>query len=135
MNDEDMHQRVSAARVARLATVNADGAPHLVPFCFALAGDVLYSAVDAKPKRTQRLQRLQNAAREPRVSVLVDHYEEDWGRLWWVRLDGRARELAAGAEAERAAALLAEKYPQYREQPPAGPVLRIDVERWSGWSA
>ena len=69
------------------------------------------------------------------MSVLVDHYEEDWGRLWWVRLDGRARELAAGPEAERAAALLAEKYPQYREQPPAGPVLRIDVERWSGWSA
>src|SRR5205807_10199664 len=90
MNDEDMHQRVSAARVARLATVNADGAPHLVPFCFALDGDVLYSAVDAKPKKTQRLQRLQNAAREPRVSVLVDHYEEDWARLWWVRLDGQA---------------------------------------------
>jgi PPOX class probable F420-dependent enzyme len=135
MNDEDMHQRVSAARVARLATVNADGAPHLVPFCFALDGDVLYSAVDAKPKRTRRLQRLRNAAHEPRVSVLVDHYDEDWARLWWVRLDGRATELPDGTEAERATALLAAKYPQYRERPPAGPVLRIYVERWRGWQA
>jgi PPOX class probable F420-dependent enzyme len=135
MNDEEMRERVSAARVGRLATVNASGAPHLVPFCFALDGDVVYSAVDAKPKRTQRLQRLQNAAREPRVSVLVDHYEDDWDRLWWVRLDGRAHELPAGLEAERATDLLAAKYPQYRERPPPGPVLRIDVERWRGWRA
>jgi PPOX class probable F420-dependent enzyme len=105
-----------------------------VPFCFAVEGDVLYSAVDAKPKRTRRLQRLQNAAREPRVSVLVDHYEEDWGRIWWIRLDGRARELPAGPEATRAVTLLAGKYPQYLERRPAGPVLRIDVERWRAWS-
>jgi PPOX class probable F420-dependent enzyme len=135
VNVEDMRERVSVARVGRLATVNASGAPHLVPFCFALDGDVLYSAVDAKPKKTQRLQRLQNAAREPRVSVLVDHYEEDWARLWWVRLDGQAHELTSGPEAERAIALLAAKYSQYRERPPGGPVLRIDLQRWRGWSA
>jgi len=131
----EMRERVMTARVARLATVGASGAPHLVPFCFAGEGDVFYFAVDAKPKRTERLQRLRNTAREPRVCVIVDHYEEDWSRLWWVRLDGRARELTAGWEAERATALLVAKYTQYREQPPAGPVLRIDVERWTGWSA
>jgi PPOX class probable F420-dependent enzyme len=135
MIEEVMRERVSAARVGRLATVGAGGAPHLVPFCFAAEGDLLYSAVDSKPKRTERLRRLQNAAREPRVCVLVDHYEEDWSRLWWVRLDGRARELPAGPEAERATALLVAKYVQYQERPPAGPVLRIDVERWRGWSA
>jgi PPOX class probable F420-dependent enzyme len=129
-----MHGRVAAARVARLATVGAGGAPHLVPFCFVLDGEVLYSAVDQKPKRTSRLRRLENAAAEPRVSVLVDHYEEDWSRLWWVRLDGRARELEAGPEAERAVDLLCAKYAQYRAEPPGGPVLRIDVERWRGWS-
>ena len=135
MTEKVMRERVTAARVGRLATVGAGGSPHLVPFCFALEGDVLYSAVDAKPKRTRRLRRLQNAAHEPRVSVLIDHYEDDWARLWWVRLDGRARELPAGPEAERATALLVAKYAQYREQPPAGPVLRIGVERWRGWSA
>jgi PPOX class probable F420-dependent enzyme len=135
MTDEMMRERVSAAQVGRLATVGAGGAPHLVPFCFASEGGVLYSAVDAKPKRTERLRRLQNAAREPRVSVLVDHYEDDWTRLWWVRLDGRASELPAGPEAKRATALLVAKYAQYRERPPTGPVLRIDVERWRGWSA
>lgn len=135
MTQGEMRERVLAARVARLATVGVGGAPHLVPFCFAGEGDVLYSAVDAKPKRTGRLQRLRNTARDPRVSVIVDQYEEDWTRLWWVRLDGRARQLPAGPEAERATALLVAKYAQYRERPPAGPVLRIDVERWTGWSA
>ena len=134
MTQGEMRERVMAARVARLATVGVSGAPHLVPFCFAGEGDVLYSAVDAKPKRTGRLQRLRNTARDPRVSVIVDHYEEDWTRLWWVRLDGHARQLPSGPEAERATALLVAKYPQYQERPPAGPVLRIDVERWTGWS-
>ena len=94
-----MRGRVAAARVARLATLGRDGAPHLVPFCFALSGDVLYSAVDHKRKRSSRLQRFDNVARDPRVGVLVDHYEEDWSKLWWVRLEGLARELESGAEA------------------------------------
>jgi PPOX class probable F420-dependent enzyme len=132
-----MRHRVAAARVARLATLGSAGAPQLVPFCFVLeaGGDTLYSAVDDKPKRTRRLQRMRNAARDPRVSVLVDHYEDDWSRLWWARLDGRARELAAGAEAARALDLLASKYPQYRERRPSGPVLRIEVDRWTCWEA
>ena len=130
-----MRSRVTAARVAQLATVGGTGSPHLVPFCFVLDGETLYSAVDRKPKRTTRLRRLENAAAEPRVCVLVDHYEEDWSRLWWVRLDGRALTLEPGAEADGALAALADKYPQYRSAPPDGPVLRIDVERWAGWSS
>jgi PPOX class probable F420-dependent enzyme len=135
MDFDEMRRRVEAARVARLATLAADGTPHLVPFCFVLAGQHLYSAVDRKKKRTTRLQRLANVARDPRVTVLVDHYEEDWTRLWWVSLSGRARELDRDSEAERALQLLAGKYPQYAALPPAGPVLRIEVQRWSGWEA
>jgi PPOX class probable F420-dependent enzyme len=130
-----MRERVTTAQVARLATVTVAGAPHQVPFCFVLDGDVLYSAVDRKPKRTSRLRRLDNAAAEPRVCVLVDHYEADWSRLWWVRLDGRARTLEAGPETAQALLALAAKYPQYRAEPPDGPVLRLDVERWTGWAA
>jgi len=83
----------ASARVARLATVDDTGAPHLVPIVFALVGDVIYSAVDDKPKRHRRLRRLVNVAHEPRVSVLADHYDDDWTRLWWVRADGTAAVL------------------------------------------
>jgi PPOX class probable F420-dependent enzyme len=123
--------RFAAARVARLATVGESGAPHLVPIVFALAGELIYSAVDAKPKRHPRLRRLANIAREPRVSVLADHYEEDWTLLWWVRADGHARVLS---DAPDALAALAGKYPQYRATPPPGPFLVIEVDRWSAWS-
>jgi PPOX class probable F420-dependent enzyme len=135
MDSDDLRGRVAAARVARLATLGREGAPHLVPFCFVLSGEVLYSAVDQKKKRTSRLRRLENVRSDPRVSVLVDHYEEDWSKLWWVRIEGRARELEAGAEAKEAVRLLTSKYGQYRERPPLGPVLRVDLERWSGWTA
>ena len=101
-----LRQRVAEARVARLATLDEDGSPHLVPVVFALAGDTLYTAVDAKPKRSRTLRRIENARARPQVTVLVDHYEEDWSRLWWVRLRGRARVLDGGEEAERALALL-----------------------------
>lgn len=130
-----MRARVEDARVARLATVRADGWPHLVPICFALDGDRLFSAVDEKPKRTKALRRLENIRVHPRVSVLVDHYDEDWSRLWWVRLDGEARILEEGPERERGLALLMEKYDQYRVQPPAGPVVAVAIERWRTWSA
>jgi PPOX class probable F420-dependent enzyme len=135
MDSDDMRGRVAAARVARLATLGRDGAPHLVPFCFVLHGEVLYSAVDQKRKQTFRLRRLDNVRRDPRVSVLIDHYEEDWAKLWWVRIEGQGRELEPGAEAEEAVRLLTSKYQQYRERRPQGPVLRIDPERWSGWTA
>jgi PPOX class probable F420-dependent enzyme len=123
------------APVARLATADADGRPHIVPMVFALAGDTLYSAVDAKPKRTTALRRLANVAVNPRVAVLVDHYERDWGALWWVRADGTARVLEAEEdEGREAVERLVARYSQYRDAAPAGPVLAIDVERWSGWS-
>jgi PPOX class probable F420-dependent enzyme len=127
-------RRFAAARVARLATVDAHTQPHLVPIVFALAGETIYSVVDAKPKRTTELRRVQNVSANPRASVLVDHYDDaDWGALWWVRADGRARVLSLDEpEAGRALELLAQRYPQQRA---IGPVLAIDVERWTGWSA
>jgi PPOX class probable F420-dependent enzyme len=126
-----MRELFASVPVARLATVDPSGAPHLVPIVFALTGDVIHSAVDAKPKRTRRLRRLANIAANPRVSVLADHYEDDWSRLWWVRADGVARVLD---ESPAGLAALVARYPQYRESPPAGPFLEITVERWSAWS-
>jgi len=125
--------RLIAARVARLATTDPDGRPHLVPIVFALEDDTLYSAVDRKPKRSSTLRRIENARARPDVTILVDHYEEDWGRLWWIRLRGRARVLDDGEERDRALALLQEKYPQYRAEPPAGPVLAVDVTDVREW--
>jgi PPOX class probable F420-dependent enzyme len=121
--------------VARLATTDADGRPHLVPIVFAIDGDTLYSAVDRKPKRSRRLRRIENARARPDVTVLVDHYEDDWSRLWWIRLRGSARVLDDGSERERALALLRDKYPQYVVEPPVGPVLAIDVTERREWHA
>jgi PPOX class probable F420-dependent enzyme len=131
----DDRERVRAAPVARLATTDPDGRPHLVPIVFALLDDTLYSAVDAKPKASRTLRRVENARSRPGVTVLVDRYDDDWGRLWWVRLRGRARVLDGGEEAERALAALAAKYQQYREAPPGLPVLAVDIREWRGWSA
>jgi PPOX class probable F420-dependent enzyme len=131
-----MHDsRLTTARVARLATTDADGRPHLVPIVFALDGDTVYSAVDRKPKRSRRLRRIENARARPDVTVLVDHYEDDWSRLWWIRLRGRARVLDDGSERDRALTLLRDKYPQYVDEPPAGPVLAIDVSERREWHA
>jgi len=127
--------RLAPARVARLATTDPDGRPHLVPIVFALDGDTLYSAVDRKPKRSPRLRRIENARARPDVTILVDHYEEDWSRLWWIRLRGRARVLDAGEERDRALTLLAEKYPQYRIDAPDGPVLAVDIVDVRAWSS
>jgi PPOX class probable F420-dependent enzyme len=125
-----------AARIARLATVDALGTPHLVPIVFAVDGDRVYSAVDAKPKRTPALRRLANIAVNPHVAVLVDHYAEDWTTLWWVRADGTGQVVGpATVDGEHGIALLTERYGQYRSEPPPGPVIVIEVERWAGWSA
>jgi PPOX class probable F420-dependent enzyme len=126
---------VATARVARLATVDPDGRPHLVPVCFAVEHDTLYSAVDAKPKTTTALRRLANVSARPDVTVLVDHYEEDWRRLWWVRLRGRARVVESGPARARGLELLAAKYAQYRRQPPPGPVLVVELTEKRAWSA
>jgi PPOX class probable F420-dependent enzyme len=135
MNEEEARARFAAARVARLATVRPDGAPHLVPVVFVLEGDTVWLVVDEKPKRHRRLQRLVNIREEPRVSLLVDEYDEDWSHLWWVRADGRARIIDEGPEFERAAGLLLRMYPQERPQPPMGAALEVEVERWRRWPA
>jgi len=119
------------ARVARLATVDPQGRPHVVPVCFVLDGGTLYTAVDEKPKRTRKLQRLRNIEANPQVEVLIDHYEDDWSKLWWVRLRGTARIV----EDPRAVDLLVAKYPQYAERRPEGPVIAIDVEERSEWTS
>ncbi len=121
--------------MARLATTDPDGRPHLVPIVFVLDGDTLYSAVDRKPKRSTTLRRIENARARPDVTVLVDHYDDDWTRLWWIRLRGSARILDAGEERAHALQLLREKYPQYRSEPPDGPVLAVDVTEVREWAA
>jgi PPOX class probable F420-dependent enzyme len=130
----EARERFTAARVARLATADAAGRPHLVPIVFAVVDDQVYSAVDAKPKRTTALRRLANVRENPTVAMLVDHYDDaDWTALWWVRADGLGRVLDPGEpEAQRAIARLAQRYPQQRV---SGAVLAVDVKHWSGWSA
>lgn len=132
--DPDLRDLVAAARVARLATVRPDGTPHVVPITFVCTGHEIVTAVDAKPKTTTSLQRLRNIRANPAVSVLIDHYDDDWDRLWWARADGRARveEPAGVTDALR---LLATKYRQYRREPPGGPAVVVTVDRWRGWSA
>ena len=113
-----------------------DGSPRLVPVTFAVLGELLCFAVDeVKPKRDARLARLDDIARDPRVALLVDHYDADWSALWWVRIDGDAAAHATGELRERALDALAAKYPPYRAARPAGPVVVITPRRWSGWSA
>ena len=130
-----MRRRLAEARVARLATSGAHGVPHVVPITFAHDDEHLYFAVDEKPKRTRDLKRVRNIARNPRVSVLVDHYEDDWTRLWWVRVDGDAHVIAHEEDAERAIGLLAAKYPQYARDRPRGPVVAITITSITGWAA
>jgi PPOX class probable F420-dependent enzyme len=135
MDLRNMRSRLASAPVARLATVGVDGRPHVVPVCFAVDDQTLYFAVDSKPKRTTNLQRLRNIAANPAVSILADHYEDDWNRLWWVRVDGDARVVTDDAEAHRAVKLLAARYSQYRAIAPAGPVVAVAIGAITGWSA
>ena len=135
MTPSEARELFASARVARLATADATGQPHLVPLVFVLSGDEIFSAVDAKPKRTRALRRLRNIAANPRVALLADHYDDaDWDALWWVRAEGEACVLD-GDDAAPGLALLAERYAQYRAEPPAGPLLAVAVTRWSGWRA
>ncbi len=135
MVDFDFQARFAQAPVARLATINSDGTPHLVPVVFAVRGEMIYTAVDAKPKTTRRLRRLANIADEPRVSLLVDGYCDDWAQLWWVRVDGTATihhdddVMRTGYQALRA------KYPQYQSVRLDGPVIAITARRWRNWHA
>jgi len=129
-------ERFAAQRVARLATLRADGRPHLIPVVFAVESDVIWTAVDAKPKSTTALRRLANIEGDPRVSLLADHYDEDWTQLWWVRADGRARVVPAGSGEEQSGLdRLVARYAQYQRQPPLGPVVQVTIERWTSWAA
>ncbi len=139
MNEQEAHQRLAEARVARFATADRLGRPHIVPICFAVEGDRLYSAVDHKPKRGPDLRRLDNLRANPAASVLVDHYEEDWDRLWWVRADGVATVLEpedalATEERGQAVALLAGKYDQYVDRAPMGAVISLALQSWRSWA-
>jgi PPOX class probable F420-dependent enzyme len=131
----EARRRFGTAAVARLATLGPAGRPHLVPVTFALDGDRIYTIVDGKPKTTANLARLRNIAADPRVTVLADHYEDDWDRLWWARADGLAVILRDPADMAGPVELLAARYPRYRADPPAGPLIRIQAERWTGWEA
>jgi PPOX class probable F420-dependent enzyme len=133
MDRDFMRRRLGEARVGHLATVRPDGRPHLVPCCFALDGDTLFTAVDGKPKSTLALQRLANLAAHPIASLLVDHYDDEWADLWWIRVDGVARIVDIDADRTAALERLAARYRQYRLQPPPGPVVAIDITGWTAW--
>ncbi|ORV10740.1 TIGR03668 family PPOX class F420-dependent oxidoreductase [Mycobacterium celatum] len=154
MVDFDPKTSFASASVARLATVAPDGMPHLVPVVFALRlsrgdplrpasprlrsptdDDVVYTAVDAKPKTTRRLRRLANIEHNPKVSVLVDHYADDWAQLWWVRADGIAAIHREDPVLQAGYDLLLAKYRQYQSVPLDGPVIAVAVQRWSSWHA
>jgi PPOX class probable F420-dependent enzyme len=129
----DVLERFAGARVARLATISADG-PRLVPVTFAWHRGTAVWAVDrVKPKRPGKLRRERDLERDPRVALLVDHYAEDWAELWWVELRGTAAVLE-GPAAEAALDALAERYPPYRDQRPPGPVVAVTPDRWAWWS-
>ena len=133
MIDADLRRRIARARVGHLAT--SDGrVPSVVPVCFVLVGETLYQAIDGKPKSVDasRLRRVKNVRANPRAALLIDHYVEDWRRLWYVLLRGKARIVDRGPEQQRAIAALRKKYPQYRTTVPLAPdalVIAIDVRR------
>jgi PPOX class probable F420-dependent enzyme len=135
LSEDQARARFASVPVARLGTADAQGRPHVVVVTFAVDGDTVHTAVDQKPKSSTNLKRLRNVRENPRVSLLADEYSEDWDRLWWARADGRAVVLAGEREMAGPLRLLAERYWQYRQAPPTGPVLAVAVERWSGWAA
>ena len=105
----------------------------MVPISFALVDNVAYSAVDSKPKTTRRLQRIANIERDPRASLLVDYYDEDWTTVWWCFATGRAHVVYEGDEFESAVSALVSKYEQYEGKPPAGPAIVLEIDEWRGW--
>lgn len=134
LTEEQLRERFTQARVLRLGTADGAGKPHLVPATFVVVGDIVAIAVDHKPKRHSNLKRLRNIQENPAVTLLVDRFDEDWDRLWWVRADGEASVIENELAYELVEALV-DKYEQYRERRPAGPVIKIRVSRWSGWVA
>jgi PPOX class probable F420-dependent enzyme len=129
--------KLKSARVARLATLDSRRRPHQIPICFAIYGNVFYSAIDRKPKRvaSNRLARIKNITKTPQIALLVDHYDEDWSRLWYVLVRGEAKLVSSSAERKRALQLLRAKYPQYKSDmlQDDAPVLRITPVRVTAW--
>lgn len=134
LGEDEAHRRLAAVPVVRLATVDDAGQPHIVATTFVVAGDVIFSAVDSKPKQSRNLKRLRNIQANPRVSVLADHYDDDWTQLWWVRADGSATVVDREDAMTEPIRLLEEKYWQYRQDRPEGPVIAVTVDRWTGWA-
>lgn len=140
MDPDDALERLATARVGRLATVTPDGRPHVVPFVFVVIARTgrsprVYWAVDAKPKRSERIQRLRNLEANAAAEIVVDGYEEDWDRLWWVRASGSGRLVDDDHERNQALRALLAKYPPYRDLPADATIVAIDVERLTGWTA
>ena len=136
LDEDTCRQRMGSAPVARLATLRPDGTPRLVPITFAVVDGLVCSAVDrVKPKSGKRLARLRDVDRDPRVELLADVYDDDWSRLWWVRLDATAAEHTGGELRGRALDALQRKYPPYRDERPDGPVLVLTPTAWTGWTA
>ena len=135
MAELDAAAMFAESPVAMLGTSGPAGAPHIVPVVFAVHDDMVYTAVDAKRKSTQRLRRLANIEANPQVSMLVDHYEDDWAALWWVRADGVAAIHYSGDAMATGYSLLRKKYLQYQRIALDGPVVTVDVQRWSSWQA
>jgi PPOX class probable F420-dependent enzyme len=131
----ELRRRFASSPVARLSTVRPDGGPHVVPIVFVLVGDTVFSAVDAKPKRSTDLQRLVNVRAEPRCALLVDHYDDDWRRLWWVRADGHGEVIDVPPAGHPGIQALVQRFSQYRDEPPSGPLLVVTVQRWTGWAS
>jgi PPOX class probable F420-dependent enzyme len=137
MDRDEAWARVRSARIGRMATVTPEHRPHVVPFVFALVEQgstrVAYWAVDRKPKRSTDLKRVRNLKENPAVELVVDGYDEDWDRLWWVRCSGKARVVASQTERGSGLHALRAKYPQYGIDPPDGPVVAIDIETIDSW--
>jgi PPOX class probable F420-dependent enzyme len=134
LTQEEAQARLASARVARLATAGVDGRPHLVPVTFAVDGDLIYTAVDHKPKKSTSLRRLRNIRENPRVALLADFYDENWDLLWWARVDGWASVVEDKRALQDPIDVLADRYEQYRRIRPVGPLIVIRVDRCTGWS-
>ena len=135
---EQQAKRLADTPVGHLATADANGRPHVIPVCFAYDGEHIYSVLDGKPKRGSLtgLRRVRNILANPQVSLVIDQYDADWTRLWYLLVQGRAEVVEGGPEPPAAIVLLRGKYPQYREMPLDGnPVIRITPERVTGWSS
>ena len=135
LDPAEARARFAASPVLRLATVGADGRPHLVPCTFAVDGSgQVVVGIDNKPKTTVYLRRLRNISENPRVSLLVDHYADDWSQLWWVRADGMAVIDRSGTDYAEHWELLRGRYPQYEGQTLDGPVIVVSVDSWTSWA-